>query len=431
MSGSDFNVEKYVRVNSNGLLYHRSPQIIDSLVDRRCDRYFPVSGRTANPNDTVQFEISTDQFLDPLSAYLTFDLSFNTTTNTLISCATDLIYRMEIFYNDTPLERITDANAWASAFLLMSANETYLKSEGSVMGYTNQFVDNSAVNGARRYILPLSLVSGFFRCSNYIPIVGNKLKINVLLAPREQVISRTGLLTASYSLTNISLSADIVVASKSHRDKILQAINTDTLRIPFTSYQTGTYQVQPASDMYIKLSNNNTNALSVHMLYNNKSVKTLDTTNHTLYNQAFPLQNFKSLRVRSGVRTFTPSDDVNGHAELFASANKCVSAFNDISGSGVIDYQTFISGYTKASSISKTNYGFCLVSCNLEKTLSDDHEAVINNGLSANENGATNDLDVYVSMNSTAGLNSGDEWLYNIVHKRNLVFKQGAVIMEF
>lgn len=428
-------VESYTKVPASRMLYSRSPVVLDSLSDRRPDRFFPVTGRTANPGDTVQFEISSDSFLDCLSSFLTFDLAFTGGTGHEISGAYDIVSRVEIFYNDTLLERITEANAWANSFIAMTANQTWLQAEGSVLGIKNQFLNNgvaaAADNGARRYILPLSLVSGFFRCPSYIPIVGNKLKVNIVLAQPKEVIIKSSSATATYALSNISLSADVVVANQKHRDAIIQAMRADTIRIPFTTYQTGSLQAYGSTENYLKISNNNSNALSLHLLYNNQSDKTQDSSSYVMYNQSFPLSTFSRLRVRSGTKNFTPADDIQGHAELYASANKCVSSFNDLSGSGVVPFTVFKAGYTKdVDNVDPTKYGLCLISTNLEKSLdSDDSAEIINNGASANEGGMTSDIDVYLT--TTSNLNAADNFLYNIVHKRNLVMKQGSVVCEF
>jgi hypothetical protein len=205
------------------------------------------------------------------------------------------------------------------------------------------------------------------------------------------------------------------------------------IRFPYVSYQTS--KVQAFGNMNnLRISNNNSNALSLHLLYDDSTTKNaVDTaTNYRMYNQSFPLAGFEKLFVRSGVKNYTPITGIVGHSELFASANKCISSFMDITGSGYLDMKTFKGTYTPAAALDKTKYGFCPVSCSLEKTLSPDisiDQDVINNGMSANQNGNTDTIDVDIECGS--GVSSSAQFLYNIVHSRALSFKEGTVLVEF
>lgn len=424
---SDMSVEKFVKVPVARMLYNRSPVVQESLVDRRPDRFFSLNGRNAEAGSTLSFEISSDAFYDPLSATLNFKLT--TTDSGEISNAVDVVSQISIFYNDTLLERISQCNSHTNSFLFLTANQTYLNSEADVMlGNTNQF-HTSSNNGTRYYSVPLSLVSGFHRTGYYIPLVGNKLKIEILLEQSNKVVSKATATTATYSLSDISLTADIVVSSQKHRDAVIQAMREDSIRIPFTSLTTGILQGFPSTENYLKISCNNSNNLSLFLLYNSPS-KTLTADKWNLYHQSFALPSFSRLRVRSGTKMFTPSDDIQGSIEAFKETNKCVSGFNQLSGSGVMDYATYTGSYTQGAEIAKTTYGHHLLAVNMEKTLdSDDDPSIVNNGSASGSDGMTNEIDCYVTTSSP--LENGSSWLYAIAHKRQLVFSKSSVMCEF
>ena len=105
----------------------------------------------------------------------------------------------------------------------------------------------------------------------------------------------------------------------------------------------------------------------------------------------------------------------------------------DISGSGYLNLKTYTGGYTPATDLSdQSKYGFTTISCSLEKTLSPDisvDQDVINNGMSANQGGSTDTLDLDLEVNG--GVSSSAQFLYAIIHSRCISFNQGSILVEY
>ncbi len=436
----------YTKQYSDGLLYSQSPTLLEGIVERRADRFFPRTARTAKASDTIEFEISTDQFLDLSTGAISFDLgvyvdnTFASTTGMTvpaISNITDLIQQHEIWYNDVSVERVGDSNTWTNMFLATGGNKAWADTEASaLLGLTNQFTSAKsggvAYNNARSYIIPLSMFSGFCRSKNYLPIVGNKIRISLLLARDIDVLNLQVATTNAFQLTNISLLCDTVITQSNYRQKIINAMASPSgLRIPFTSYQTGRVSCTATVDQYFQIQNNLSNSLSLHLLHSPEASKVASITNWTLFKESYPLPMTGGLfTVKCGSKWFTPSDGVKGFNEAYVSLNKTTqSGIFDVAGIGMLDYSTFTGGYTKATTITSANYGFCPLSVNLEKTISSD-DNTINEGVNSLTNGATNYFDIRINTNATALL-ATDILLYNLVHKRALIFKQSGVSCDF
>ena len=87
----------------SALLYSKSPKVIDAIQERQPSRFNPKGSSDGFlPGRMIEFEFMTDQFLDPASAVLCFDLDVAATD--AISNAADVIERLDILYNDVPLE---------------------------------------------------------------------------------------------------------------------------------------------------------------------------------------------------------------------------------------------------------------------------------------------------------------------------------------
>ena len=457
---------EYSKATVDSLLYHRYPKLLDSIVERRTDRAYPRTGQNATytANSTIEFDMTSDQFIDLPTAVLHFTLSVtggqtiasggglpevkSDEVNALckVANATDVMNRFECYYNDSTVERqSSDASAWANVFLAYSANKSYLEHEGSVLlGLSNQVVN--ADRGAGTYSVPLALVSGFFRMKYYLPMLGNRMRINIGLADDHFVLSKRAQSSCVYNITNVSLSYDTVIVQPQYRSEVIKAMASgEGFRIPYTSYLLNVNNPSQAGTQNFKISNNLSNALSLHMIYDpprltSAPVGSQRDPEHLLNRECFPVAGFQTLRVRSGTRQFTPSDDVRGYNELYISAEKTINNLNDIGGSGFIDYKTLTGGYTVDVDSKAGTYGLAVMSVNLEKSVEVD-DAVINQGLSSMEAGATNEFDVRIEQSGAgtadAGIARGGVFsplgriLSNIVHKSALVFSNGSVSVEY
>src|SRR4051812_42279578 len=112
MSATEF-VQKPV----SQLVYHKNPLFLEAITERRPDKVYPKGSRNPGPGDTVEFEIQHDAFVDLRSATLDFKLNFigasiDVGAHTHISNAADAIARIEVFFADENIERITHVPAW-------------------------------------------------------------------------------------------------------------------------------------------------------------------------------------------------------------------------------------------------------------------------------------------------------------------------------
>lgn len=462
---------EYSKAPVSELLYSRYPKLIDSIVERRTMRVFPRSGSTSQnytSGGLVEFEITQDQFMDLQSAVLHFDLVFTGATAVAqngqnpalneqqvldtcrISNAVDIVGRFDCYYNDSRIESQLHANAWANAFLAYGATKNYLENEGSaLLGVSNQAVQ--CLRGAGNYAVPVCLFSPFFRNRYYLPILGNRLRFNIQLDQDQMVISKRVQAGITYRIENVSLSYDMVIVQPAYRSEVIKAMSTpEGFRIPYTAYQTNVIQATTSAEQNFRISNNLSNALSLHLLYDpprltsNVAIATIDEgeaqeSKWLLNRQCFPVAGFTRMRVSSGSKVFTPTDDARTYLDLYVSAEKTINNLCDFSGSGYVNYWTLIGGYTPDADLASASadYGLCVLSTNLEKTLTPD-DAVINQGLSSMEQGASAEFDVMIQ--GVAG-SSDDEarngrfrtsgrWLTNIVHKGALVFSSGSVSAE-
>ena len=286
------------------------------------------------------------------------------------------------------------------------------------------------MNGKRSYAIPLGLLSGFFRMKNYLPLMGNRLRVNFgLTKSASDVISfstTAAPANQSFTLNNVSILMDTVICTPKYADAVRSVMQTgEGLRLPFTSLQTGTHQVAASASQYMRIANSNSNSMSLFLLYDDKVAKEQEPDKWSLSRQAYALPKFSSLRVRCGTKSFTPPDDIRSFTELYTSVEKCVNSVCDITGSGWIDYQMYTGDYVQGANVSGGKYGLCLMGVNLEKTIETD-DAVINNGLAAIEAG-NSDFDI--TLQTATALNNQNTFRWAISHKRALVFAaQGVVV---
>lgn len=426
----DSVVQTYKKKPVSGLLFQKSPTILESIVARRVERHYPRGARNVSPNETVEFVISHDQMVDLASATLNFTINLSG-SGAEFACATDVIQSIEVYYNDTLVERLSEnANIWANTFLAYSANDSYYRNElDALCAVNNQFREgNSAVSG-RQICIPIALISPFFRIGSYLPLFANKLRVKFTLAPNHEVVSLDSSATSVYSLDNVSMMCDTIIVSDAYKMELMRQMSSeDGIRLTYTSYLTGKHSVSASTSNILRISNNLSSLLSIFVLYNNKSEKgTTNGATHRLYAHSFPLTDFKECYGKIGNVQITPSDRIKGHAEAYVAVEKCVNSMLTLEGSGIIDWKTFTSGYTKNASTVAGTYGVFLLGFNCEKSLAPDDSNALNAGLSAVESSSDIDIEIVTNNNKTAT----DEWLYSLVHTRSIVWSNNAVEVEY
>lgn len=430
----------YSKTFDQSLLYSTSPKFLEAITERRAMREIPRSGsNNVKAGSQITIEISNDAFIDPQTCNLVFDLGLlasggaSASTTSAIANATDVIQAIQIYYNEQLVDDIKDANSWSNIFILNGCNVAYVNSEANaLMGMTNQFSSVTTVNAsnkARTYSVPLCLVSGFMRARQYIPLLGNKIRIVITVASNIDVISFLGVAGDYYVLSNVNLLYDSILTSSKYREDILNAMATPSgIRIPYTSYQTGELSVVASTVQNLKITNSNSNSLSLHILHSPEALKVATVSSYMLCRESYPLDTFSGYTCRSGSRYFTPPDGVKNLTEAYVNVEKTISSFCDLSGSGVVNYNNFVGTYTPATTIAGGSYGLAVLSANLEKAIANDDD-VLNQGLSANSNGASNDFDIQIKTASP--LASTSLFLYNLVHRRCLTFMNSGVAVEF
>lgn len=428
------SMQSYSKKMPQALLFSQNPSILDGVVERRVERFQPNGSRSGyTAGQTLEFFITTDQLQDLTSGMLCFDLAISGTSSgsARISNAVDVIKNFSIFLNDVQLESIQDTAAWINTFMSFTCNRSYLQTEADVLlGINNQEHISSVASPIRSFSVPLALVSGLCRAQNYFPTLGSKLRFVFELAPNRDVISLPGNVDNAYTLNNVSMTMDTIIVSSEYRQKLQQVIASDQgLRFNFGSLQTSKHQVAGATQQYLRIPYNLSNALSLVVLYApSNTTKAWDATAWTLQNQSFPLQDkgFQRLEVRSGSRIFTGNDGILTTPELYVSAEKCINSFLNFVGSGYIDFKTFTDGYTRNTTISSGQYGIMPLAVNLEKALQSD-DSLINDGISSAQ--GLQEFDMRLTTNSP--LDGGASFLSCIYHRRTLKMSSNGVVLEY
>jgi hypothetical protein len=427
-------VKPYVTKSVNGLLYAQKPALIESIVERRPDRYFPKGARSGyTAGQTIELEITGDQFVDGQTGSLAFDL-VTTHVDDKISNSLDVIKKISIFYNDQEVEAFDDANTWANAFLIQSGTRDWFKTEGSaLMGISNQATGSTNAEGTREssayknYVNPLPLVSGFFRIPYYLPLVGNRLRIVIVLAPNVDVLSMCNADTDTYTLNNVSLQMDTIIVQQAYRDRIIEAMKSDEgFRIPYNSYRSNQLSCTASTRQDLVLNHNLSNALSLHMLRDATASKVMTATKWNLGRQSYHLNTFAGLNVRCGSRWFTPPDDIKTFAELYRMAELTLNNFLNLNSSGFVDSKLLTAAYIQAAVIDNGSYGICPLSVNLETAVEND-DATLNNGINSQD--GMNEFNI--TLKTSAALAATDKLLCNIVHRRCLTFARSGIAVEF
>jgi hypothetical protein len=222
------------------------------LVSRRKIRFQPQTGTTAAPGSIVQFVLAdSSSLLDVNSATISFTA---TTTGTGVETLDDgpaWCRRLQVSLNGNLVEDIDHCHRLTNMEVYGSADKAWYQSAGSyggwwkfnpdlvvgqasvanaaaIQAYNPAFGDVGATApgtptgvwsaaGTRTAagevrINPLSLMSGFFRTKQYIPLnlLGELVISFTLASAAEACLQATGATDASYSLSDIFMEVDVV-----------------------------------------------------------------------------------------------------------------------------------------------------------------------------------------------------------------------------
>lgn len=420
----------------SSLLFNTTPSLIKSISHRITETYYPRGPRSGyKTGESVEFDMVCDQCVDLQSFSLQFKLIVEGTTpnNARISNAADVIKKIEVFYNDVVLSEPQDVNVWHNAFLFHNANESWMKTDGQIyMGLNNQFVTHDVQANARVLSVPLNLVAPIFAINNYLPIMGNKLRVRITLAPVNEVISKKGHADNVYRLDEIVIQGDTVVLKTDYRNEIIDAMKSEKgFMISYVDYSTHKHSAVASTNQYIRQNWNLSNALSLHLLHSPDAAKNNDAAvllKHRLWCQSFPLNNFKNLKVKSGSVYYTPVNGLSNYQELFQACEKTMGIVGSLDGIGVLNYDRFVlENYVTDNDpfAPAAEYGHTLLSCNLEKVLqADADDAILNSGISSQANGSSHIFDI--DLETTSALLATSTFYLNIVHRKTLKFSNST-----
>jgi hypothetical protein len=441
----------YEEKPASQLIYNKFPKLVKSIDSRQTDKYNPRGPKDGiTPNTTVEFDILGSQLLDLETFHLEFSIEItggdeNKSENSdcRIANALDVVSRFEVFYNDVSCNTSDHTNYWNNAMLMYTANRSYFLGDGPIaLGLCQQATgaprgDAHDPTGGRRYIVPLSLVDPFFgSIHQFLPLMGNRLRIRFTLAPVEEVISLRKVNTNTYVINNLCIRGDTVIPKKEYRQEIEnQMTSADGLRLAYLGYSTHQHNLAASDKNYIRQTYNLSNALSLHMMVDPKAYKASVRADnvHSLWCQSFPHKynvnaGFSKLRVRSGTLWFTDINGIQSLPELYQSTEKCHNPISNLDGNGIIDWKIFSDNYTVNADPLAGNYGLCMMSVNLEKLVSDDNDPhVLNSGISSVANGSTNQFDI--DYDTVAVQDAQSNLLVNIVHRKQLVFSNGSYMV--
>lgn len=239
------------------------------LVSRRKIRFQPQTGTTATPGSIVQFVLAdSSSLLDVNSATISFTA---TTTGTGVETLDDgasVFRRLQVSLNGNLVEDIDHAHRLANMEVYGSADKSWYQSAGSyggwwkfnpdlcvgqasvanaaaIQAYNPAFGDvgatapgtptgvwaaagtRTAAGEAR--IVPLSLLSGFWRCKQYVPLnlLGELVISFTLASAAEACLQATGATDASYTLSDIFMECDVVQPHYALQELMTKVANSE------------------------------------------------------------------------------------------------------------------------------------------------------------------------------------------------------------
>ena len=242
------------------------------LVSRRKIRFQPQTGTSASPGSIVQFVLAdSSSLLDVNSATISFTVTSTGTNAETLDDGPSMFRRMQVSLNGNLVEDIDHAHRLANMEVYAGADKSWYQTAGSYAGYwklnpdlatTAATATNNALAGAtfgaataaansvvlgnilqaynpgygdcgasatatpvglwaaaaartaagETRVVPLSILSGFWRCKQYIPLnlLGELVVSFTLASAGEAIFQNSGSQDGSYSLSDIFMECDVV-----------------------------------------------------------------------------------------------------------------------------------------------------------------------------------------------------------------------------
>jgi hypothetical protein len=261
------------------------------LVSRRKIRFQPQTGTTAAPGSIVQFVLAdSSSLLDVNSATISFTVTTTGTGTETLDDGPSWCRRMQISLNGNLVEDIDHCHRLTNLEVYSGADKNWLQSAGSYMGYWKLNPDivignpvpaagvaafagatwgaalapaNTTALGnylqaynpgygdcgaqvigtptgpwaaagvrtaaGETRVNPLSLMSGFFRTKQYIPLnlLGELVISFTLASAQEAIFQQNGSSDGSYSLSDIFMECDVVQPHYALQELMTKVANSD------------------------------------------------------------------------------------------------------------------------------------------------------------------------------------------------------------
>ena len=277
------------------------------LLQRKRVKVVPQGGQTlGTPSTTVAAGAGNRQLsfllsgngglIDPRSAVLNYYVSVSGTTGPVTVDDGHPLGIVNVLLGGQPLEQITNACRLTNMEMTLGGSKAYYQTAGSLQGFallsedlnitlpgagTNaniasvgqygyvanniysanvRLVKPAAVQTGSQFVgeqrsIPLSLISGFFRCKQYIPdMLGDLTLIASTLSASEYVFNAGASITGDYALDGLSIEYDVVFPNPAYT-AVLRNVMTapnDALMIAYESAIVSTGAVVAESNSAIK-----------------------------------------------------------------------------------------------------------------------------------------------------------------------------------
>lgn len=255
------------------------------LVSRRKIRFQPQTGTTATPGSIIQFVLAdSSSLLDVNSATISFTATTSGTGVETLDDGISWCRRMQVSLNGNLVTDVDNCHRLANMEVYGSGDKSWYQSAGSFAGFwkftpeltigqatatptaANQQAYNPAfgdigltsstgavattgapwaaagvrTDAGEQRIVPLSLMDGFWRCKQYIPLnlLGELVVSFTCANATEACLQSYGNTDASYSLSDIFMEVDVVqphYALQEVMTKVANSEGEDGIVVPYES----------------------------------------------------------------------------------------------------------------------------------------------------------------------------------------------------
>lgn len=330
------------------------------LVGRRRIRFQPQTGTTANPGGIVQFVLAdSSSLLDLASATIGFNIRTSGTASTqtnpmALDDGVPWCRRMQVSLNGNLIEDIDHCHRLANMEMYAAADKNWYQSAGSfagwwmlnpdlaagdtaanIAGYNPAFGDfvgnttqslwhdagqrHGSANGEDR-VVPLSLLSGFFRTKQYLPLnlLGEMVLQFTLSSAEEAIFAKSSTSDGTYQLSDIFMECDVVQPHYMLQELMTRVASNEGengIVIPFESAIVSQGQAVASAGQASIIVSRATNNLR-RLLYSHQPTGGLSTRRFPSVS-CFPSGGTNSFQVRVG-SYYSPSQPANSLARIFS-----------------------------------------------------------------------------------------------------------------